>query len=147
MPIASLREHTDAFLALITSVPVGDGERPAGGGWAATPGQTDFVGYCVVHPISSSFSGGDRGTLANPDEDAELVWQATCVGATREQCENVIDLVCGDVIGVDLEPSGRRASNRVRLQSTSGGARREEDNTQPPLWVAAVRFVVDSTPA
>lgn len=147
----SLRTHTDALVALLDAglpagVLVGDGEIPAGAGWAGMPGQSDFVGYVVVHPLGAAIGLDDHATLAAPDDDGDLTWQLTCVGASRSHAEAVTDLVFGVVIGAHLTVAGR-ATTRLHQIDISGGARRDEDDTQPPLWIATPRITCTSTPA
>ena len=139
--LASFNAHTTAFLALLPAF-VGDGEKPAGKGWQGVPGSSSFEGYGICYPISSSFDG----SIAEGQDDAELTWQVTCVGATRAQAEAVTDLVVDAAVGAQLTVTGR-ATTHVELQSGSAGCSRQENEQQPPLWMSTPRFTVTSTPA
>ena len=145
MTIASLRSHTDAVVAAldaVTGIEVGDGVAPAAGGWAGTPGESTFAGYVIVYPLGSTLDG----PLAAPDADAELTWQLTCVGATRQQCEWVVDAALGALVGAALTVTGRATVDRIRLVDGTGGTRRD-DTTQPPVFIATPHVTVTTTPA
>lgn len=126
----SQRAHTDAVIATLETfdLPVGDAEKPAG----------DHDRYCVVYPVP----GGDLGgTLEEPDDDAELVYQVTCVGTTREQAEWVADKAIGLLDGVTVAD---RYTARVYLDSFSGI--RRDDSITPPKFIATPRFRLMTTP-
>jgi hypothetical protein len=129
--VISQREHTDAVVAKLETLdlPVGDGKRPEG----------DDARYCVVYPIPG---GSLDGTLEDPNEDAELVFQVTCVGTTREQAEWVSDKVLGLLTGMTV--AGRHIA-RIYLDSFSGV--RRDDTLSPPMFIGTPRFRVMSTPA
>ncbi len=140
--LARSHAHTLAFLALMPAGLVGDGIKPTGKGWSATPGQDDFYGYAICYPVSTSRDG----TIAEGQDDAEFTWQVTCVGSTRGQAEAVVDLVCVACVGRQLTVTGR-VTTHVEQQDGSGSVTRDETNQQPPLWLATPRFTVTSTPA
>jgi hypothetical protein len=145
--LAEPRWHTDAVIAMLTAelepaVLVGDGERPTGAGWSATPGQSSFTGYVIVYPIGQAFDG----SVAEPDVDATLMWQVTCVGATRQHAETVLGLVNAALIGRTVDTAGRTTTGGMRAVADAGGVRRDEAETQPPLWIATPRYMATSTP-
>lgn len=129
MIFASQREHTDGVIAALeaANLTVGDGEAPSG----SPP-------YAVVYPIPG---GRAFGSLSEPHEDAELVYQVTCVGLTREQAEWVADKSMALLDGVTVED---RVIAFVELDSM-GGARRDTTVT-PAVWQATPRFRLKSTP-
>ena len=82
------RPITDAIIDAIQTagIPCGDGRDPDNAGWNDT--MTSFEPYAVVFPIP----GGTRtGTLADWEEDATFVYQATCIGPTAKSAENLVD--------------------------------------------------------
>lgn len=152
--LASLRTHTDAIVdALGGSMKVFDAGGPdlnapghhggAGWGWqGAGPGLGKFKPYCIVYPLTG---GIFDGTLGCPDDDASLIWQVTCVGVTRAQCEWAADTVNDVLIGQPLTVADRFIA-RVWSDMAGGGARRD-DEVQPPVFIATPRYRVESTPA
>lgn len=139
-----MREHTDAILAALRATfgdraEVGDAEAPDGTG---RQGDGSFAKYAVVYALSG---GNTMGTLATPDADAWLPYQVTCVGGSRQQAEWVRDEVVARLVGTYTLEVEQRRIPRVRLDST-GGATRDDDQT-PPVWWAAPRFAVLTTPA
>lgn len=131
MSLPVLREHTDGVITALQGlgVAVGDAEAPSG---VAPP-------YCVVYPIP----GGDTyGTLGAPNDDAELVYQVTCVGVSRKQAEWLADKALGLLAGLSI--TGRSVPV-VSLDSAPGIQR--DDTKSPPLFWAAPRFRLTTTPA
>lgn len=128
----SQRAHTDAIIQTLEALdlPVGDAKRPEG----------DHNRYCVVYPIP----GGEvSGTLEDPNEDAEFVYQVTCVGTkARDQAEWVVDKVLLLLGGISVAD---RYVARVFLDSLPGI--RRDDEVSPPLFYATPRFRVKTTPA
>jgi hypothetical protein len=114
----------------------------AGWGWQGTPGQSRFLPYRIVYPIAG---GIFEGTLGEPSDDASLVFQVTCVGRDRPQCESIVDDT--NLLLVERRPDlivAGRYVTRVWCEMT-GGARRD-DTTQPPVFVATPQYRVDTTP-
>lgn len=131
MSLPIIREHTAAVIAALQGfgLSVGDAQAPAG----------VSEKYAVVFPIA----GGDSyGTLAARNDDAELIYQVTCVGETREQAEWVADKAMGLLAGFAV--SGRSVPV-VALESMPGIQR--DDAKSPPLYYATPRFRVFSTPS
>jgi hypothetical protein len=148
--LARFNLHTGAIVDALNTDPdlyVFDGGYPEkvtgkGWGWQGTPGESRFLPYTIVVPLPG---GIFDGTLGCPDDDASLMWQVTCVGANRPQCESVVDRVNTILIGQPLVVPGRFIS-RVWADMAGGGARRD-DAVQPPVFVATPRYRVESTPA
>jgi hypothetical protein len=126
-----VREHTDGVIAALETegLTVGDAVAP------------EDVGppYVVVYPIAG---GSLSGSLANPDEDGALVFQVTCVGASREQAEWLADKAMALLDGFSV--TGRSIA-RVSLD-LHGGIQRDDAQT-PPVFYALPRFRVMTTPA
>jgi hypothetical protein len=154
MPIASTRAHGDAIIARLTaaaagtSVLIGDAEKPGTrtedtrvAGWTDAYGQSVFVPYIIVYPLTAEFDG----PLGDPDADAEFAWQCTCVGSTREQAQGIEDLAIEAFVGQTLTVTGRSV-RRIRLEDGGGGVRPDE-SVQPPLYISTPRFAAYSTPA
>jgi hypothetical protein len=144
--IASLRQHSDAVLAALvsTGVPVGDADPDIGEvGWQATPGQSEFLAYMVLYPLAG---GTFDGPTAEPDDDAELYFQVTCVGANRAQCEWVLDQALGVLVGDQDVTVPDRSTLRIEADMAGGGVRRD-DTVQPPVFISTPRFRLWTTPA
>lgn len=131
MSIALVRTHTDGVIAALEAagLTVGDAD-----GEALSPP------YCVVYSIP----GGSRsGNLDAPYDDADFVYQVTCVGTTREQAEWVTDKATVTLLN-GLSVTGRS----IALVSPDGnpGVRPDYD-ISPPLFYSTPRFTLKSTPA
>lgn len=109
---------------------VGEGQAP--------PGPPPYV---VLYPITG---GTTTGVLADLDADAELVYQATCVGTSVEQAQWLENKVL-QILGTGGVTITGRIVNRVRLDGFGGIVR--DDTTSPPLYTAVPRFRVLSTPS
>lgn len=148
--LAKLNPHTsavvDALDAELKTFDSGapDVETPSPGegwGWQGVPGQSKFKPYFVVYPL---LGGMFDGTLGCPDDDASLIYQVTCVGRDRPQCEAAVDRANQVLIGQPLTVPGRFIY-RVWADMAGGGARRD-DTVQPPVFIATPRYRVESTP-
>lgn len=145
--LASLNAHTSAIVdALDGVVYTFDGGAPQnpggqGWGWQGDPGDSKFKPYCIVFPLPGGIFDGPLGC---PDDDASLIWQVTCVGRDRPQCESIADRVNATLIGQPLSIPGRFVT-RVRADMAQGGARRD-DTVQPPVFIATPIIRVDSVP-
>lgn len=130
-----------SMLSIATSRSVGDGEGPIG----ANINQ----GYYVVYGIPIS---GDWETLSAPLLDADLVYQVTSVGKTREHCEWLADRARLTVIGrsgvgfqVPLNPpAGVSVINR-RPESGLPGTPVPEGTPPNQRWSVAERFLLSIT--
>lgn len=110
-------------------------------GWVNVAGQSVFRAYVILYSMSG---GVFDGPLGCPDDDAELIYQATCVAEDQRRCEWVADEVTHALVGQELTVDGRSIC-RVSLDMT-GGCRRD-DTVQPPTYISTPRFRVASTPA
>lgn len=130
MAVAVLRTHTDAVIDALQALglTVGDAVAPP----SAPP-------YVVVYPIA----GGDMyGPLGAKDDDAELIYQVTCVGASREQAQWLVDKVTALLGGLTI--TGRSVP-LVTFDTVPGIFR--DDSTGTPLFTAAPRFRIFTTPS
>ena len=145
--LASLNAHTTAILdTLDPELKTFDAGAPdldggEGWGWQGDPGSSKFKPYYVVYPLPG---GVFDGTLGCPDDDASLIWQVTCIGATARQCEAAVDRANSVLIGQPLTIAGRFVC-RVWADMAGGGVRRD-DTVQPPVFIATPRYRIDSTP-
>lgn len=148
--LAKLNPHTSAIVdKLDAELKTFDAGAPdltnnpggQGWGWQGQPGASVFRPYFVVYPLPGGYFDG---TLGDPDNDASLIWQVTCVGATRAQCEAAADRANDVLIGQPLNVADRFIC-RVWADMAGGGARRD-DTVQPPVFIATPRYRVDSTP-
>lgn len=147
--LASLRAHTSAVVDLLAAelktFDAGIPDLPGGQGWGwqGEPGGSKFKPYRIVYPL---VGGEFDGPLGCPSDDASLIFQVTCVGATREQCEWVVDNTNEVLVeqAASLVIPGRFVI-RVWADMAGGGARRD-DEVQPPVFIATPRYRVDSTP-
>jgi hypothetical protein len=155
--LASLNAHTSAIVDLLvadSTIKTFDAGAPdpnkgagKGWGWQGEPGTTRFLPYRIVYPVTGGiFNGEDLGTLGEPSDDASLIWQVTCVGATRPQCEAIVDNTNDLLVeqAVSLVIAGRYVQ-RVWSDMAGGGARRD-DEVQPPVFIATPRYRIQSTP-
>lgn len=143
MAVASLRTHTDAILTKLvaTTIAVGDGIKPANAGWLGMPGEDLFEPYMVLYPLTPEFDG----SLAD-DDDADIEYQVTCVGETREQAEWVADAAIAALVRQTVTIAGRAMRAPIRLVAGSAGARRDDD-VLPSVFYATPRFSLYTTPA
>lgn len=150
--LARLNPHTSALVDLlngpIKTFDAGDphlSDEPGGigWGWQGTPGQAKFKAYRIVYPI---IGGIFDGTLGEPSDDASLIYQVTCIGRDRPQCEWVAD----DTNDILIEQQASlvvpgRYIMRIWADMPGGGVRRD-DEVQPPVFIATPRYRIESTP-
>lgn len=142
--IANLRLHGDAVLAKLTAegVVVGDGEPPTEPyGWRHVASSDDyFIPYAIVYPMPGTFDGN----LAEANDDADLVYQVTCVGESRMACQLVEDKVNAALLPGALTVTGRSVT-QVRVEI--GGGIRRDDTVRPAVFISTPRFRLSTTPA
>jgi len=128
--LAVLRTHTDAVITRLQAlgVTVGDAQAPTGN-----------PPYVVVYPVT----GGDTyGPLGAQNDDAELIYQVTCVGTSRQQAQWLADKAMGLLSGITVTG---RSLPLVTVETVPGVMR--DDDVQPPIFWAAPRFRLFSTPS
>lgn len=142
MPVAAARPHTDAVVAALEAAAllVGRGQQPAGSGWQGEPGQSEHVGYVVVYPSP----GLTDGNIADPHEYLDYTVQATCVAATQEGAEAVMDLVKSALVGARLAVAGRSSYPVYLLLDLPV---RRDDQIAPPVHYSVAQFRVRTQPA
>ena len=137
------RAVTEAVITVLTAagLSVGDGERPSGGGWQGTAGQSDFHGYVVVHPVGAF---DIDGTIDQGSDDVWPLVQVTSYGAVRAQCEEIADDAREAMLTMPFTVSGR-SLGRWRIDLVGVVAR--VDTEQPPIYMAPDRYTTYSTPS
>lgn len=130
-----VREHTDAVITVLEALDLKVGDAV----WSGNP--EDDAPYVVVYPIPG---GSTSGTLGAPDDDAEIVIQVSCVGKSREQAEWLADKAKG-LLGIGTLDVDSRYIPLVSLDMFGGIMR--DDSVTPPLFTAAPRFRIITTPA
>lgn len=137
------RAVTEAIIAALTAAGliVGDGKKPAGGGWAGVAGQSNFNGYVVVHPVGAT---DIDGTIDDPSDDVWPIHQITAYGANRAQCEEVADDARAAMLAASLIAVGR---NIGRYQIDMVGIVTRTDDVQPPIFMSPDRYIAFTSPA
>lgn len=127
--------HSNAMLALLTSAwdRMGDATKP----------DDTTLPYAVMYPLGSSVFDGSHAD-GDLDSDAWPVTQVTYVGESRDQVDQVRDVVRAAVLGNYLTVAGRRVGP-IRLDDERPIDR--DDDVNPPLLYAIDRFKAYSTPA
>lgn len=136
---------TDAIIVALeaTGVPIGDGVEPVGAGWQGTPGQSDFVGYVVVHPISGGIADG---SIDQPQADGRYVYQLSCHAASRRQCQALIDLTQPIMLDFDREALADDGWSVMTIDIDMLGGATRMDAVQPPQWWGFPRYRFRMTP-
>ena len=141
MVTASLRTHTDAVIARLVAggLVVGDASPPT----VPYGGETrdTFIKYAIVYPLG----GPTDGDLVDPNSDATLSWQVTCVGFTREMAEWVVDR-CNTLLDGHMLTVTGRSVEPIYLD-LSGAAVRRDDDVKPPVFYGTPRYRATSRPA
>lgn len=132
---------TATLITTLAAFTVGDGEKPATGGWQGAPAASVFVPYVVVHPMPG---GTADGTMSAPNTDVAADYQFTCVGATRAQAEEIADDVRAVLLPAALTMAGTRAVIHRRLDFLGGAIR--DDTVQPAVWFVPDRYRIFTTP-
>jgi hypothetical protein len=137
---AEARPHTDAAVKAIedlveaqaSTVLVGRGVPPPGSGWQGEPGISVFRPFVVVYPSP----GSPDGSLAEPMEYLDYSAQATCVSASSEAVESVVDLVKVAWVNAPIPVPGRFC---YRGQVLSEGQVSREDSVAPAIHYVTLR--------
>jgi len=139
------RVLTDAIIGVLeaTGVPIGDGIEPAGAGWQGAPGESDFVGYVVVHPISGGITDG---TIDQPQADGRFVYQLSCHGASRRQCQALIDFTQPIMLDIDRNILADDGWSIMIVDVDMLGGATRMDAVQPPQWWGFPRYRFRMTP-
>ena len=141
VPIAATTPHTDAVVAALEEahILVGRAVHPDGGGWQGNPGNSNYVPYSVVYPMSGSPDGNPAEPLAYLDYSAQI----SCWGHTATQAEAEADKVRAALIGKRLTVPGRRCYP-VYPPPGSAPPIRRNDSPPPVEYLAVVEIAFRS---
>lgn len=135
-----MRSVEEAFAALLAGFVVGDGQKPAGGGWQGAPGTSEFVGYVFWRPGV----GLADGTLAVADSHVERMFSVTCVGRTRSGASTLSKNVITAVSGQRIETESRVTTAPITVERW--GPVDLDPTVQPSVFMAVHLFRVDTVP-
>lgn len=97
---------------------------------------------CVVHP----YPGDPDGVLGDPDRNATVEIQTTCIGTTAEQALWTHDTIVGRLNRVVLTGTGF-ATYPVRMVPGSQQPVRRDDALATPLYLVTASWVATAQPA
>lgn len=142
--VSGERLLTDKIIDTIAAadIPCGDGEQPAGVGWQGNPDASVFVPFTVLHPIAG---GVTTGTMDDWVADAQLIYQVSCHGSTRRQCQGLIDAVKPLMIGLHSATVTGWTVFHVDIDMNGGATRM--DTVQPAQWWGFPRYRFTLTPS
>ncbi len=126
-------DHTEALRAALagTGYPVGVYQAPAD---TAAP-------YYVLYPLPSP---DPDGPLDDPDSIWQLQYQVTSVAVGPEQAQGMSDLGRATLAAATLTVTGRSI---WRLAILEVGQASRDDSLQPPLYLTADTYGLQTTPA
>jgi hypothetical protein len=127
--VVSTFDHTAAVITALatTGRPVGDAVAPPA---ASAP-------YVVVYP-----QGGNRdGPIGDPDSDAGLVYQFTCVGRDRQGAQWMADRVAEAVRNVVIPGRGV-----MRVEPLNDSPVERDTDVTPPLFYVTPIYRLHTTP-
>lgn len=131
MTTVAVQLHTDALIAALQAA-------------GLTVGDGDAEGLALPYAVVYSLPGGSMsGNLDDPYEDADLVYQVTCVAAKRREAEWLADKVIATLV------SGFSVTGRsIALVRPDGGpGTRPDYDSDPPVFISTPRFTIKSTAA
>lgn len=120
---------------------VGDGDKPSGGGWQGTPGQSDFEPYIVVNAVTGGYFDG---TLGDPFADARPDYIISSFGATQQQAQWGNDTV--HAVLTTSKPTVSGHVVELIVPDVDGGTVRDDDVT-PPVFYSPSRWRFFLTPS
>lgn len=117
---------------------VGDGRKPAGGGWQKAPNTGTFRGYIVVHVFSARYDG----TIGKPFDDLSPTLSITGYGDTAAVARQTADMA-----GLALMTGTWSIPFRdvFQVRPLDDSAADVDDDVQPPLFQDVRRFQIGTT--
>jgi hypothetical protein len=135
--------ETDAVLTLLegAALLVGDGIRPAGGGFPGDDPTQDFVPYAVLY---QGVTTDIDGPVSDPNADTASEYQVTSIGVTRPQASFVADKARHAMLEQTLTVTGRCVQ---LVEWTQGRNAERDDDVTPPLFYAIDIYTISTSPA
>lgn len=132
------RELSQLVVAALrtTGKPVGYANAPQDGGWRGGQPNADgsnFVSYCVIYPVASTFS---MGPLDDPQADRRLPYTVGSFGVIPEQAEWMADVARAQLAAL-RKTSVTLGTETYKIQKVDLellGALNRYDATDPPFW-------------
>jgi hypothetical protein len=130
-------DHTAAVIGHLQTngLTVGDGNKPDGAGWQVAPGQSPFVGYCVVWRLGSQERR--NWSLQGDYGESRPLMFVRCFGGTRVQAETLLDTVL-DVMLAQTITVDNHTTIRVMLDTTTTTSR--SDDIEVAMFEAGAYF-------
>lgn len=136
---------TELLLTTLADVgkPVGDGERPAAGGWSGQPNSpgASYVPFVVLTAGTSTRSSGSIGA---PQTEWQLNYLLQTFGVQRAQCDWIADRardVLNALRGTDVQLGPAR--HRIQQVWTSAiGGISPSYVSDPPVWSQQDQIVI-----
>jgi len=97
---------------------------------------------CIVHP----YPGNPDGVLGDPDRNAAVEFQTTCIGTTAEQALWTHDTIVARINRQSLSGTGF-ATYPVRMIDGSQQPVRRDDTLATPLYVVTANWLATAQPA
>ena len=131
--------HDKAVLAALATIgkPVGFALAPEGALDAITKPPYAGPDYLILYPLNTGRDGG----LADPYDEAELIYQVTVVGRTAAGVRWLVDQIEPALLGVSI--TGRSVA---WVQPDDDSGVRPDFDTKPPVLVATPRFRIKTVP-
>lgn len=134
---------TQAIIDLLEGVGllVGDGDKPASGGWQGAAGASTFEPYTVVYAVTGGYF---EGTIGEPFVDARPDYILSSFGATQQQAQHGNDTVYATL--TTSKPTVVGQVVELVIPDVDGGTVRDDD-VQPPIFHSPSRWRFFLTPA
>lgn len=131
--------HDQAVLSALESIghPVGFALAPEGALEAITKPPFSGPDYLILYPLNTGRAGG----MADPYDEAELIYQVTVVGRLAAGVRWLVDKIEPALLGVEIP--GRSVA---WVQPDDDSGVRPDFDTKPPVLIATPRFRIKTVP-
>lgn len=129
--------QSEALAGLAIEILVGDGERPVGSGWPATPQVGDFVSYVTIDTGPGQLDASQTPTLASQHSSWLLSYAFLSVGAARRQADAIADVVRNACVSFKERSPLTLGVETWAIESvlfTRIGSVDRNTATDPPFW-------------
>jgi hypothetical protein len=109
--------------------------KSATAGWTGASNLSTFNGYVILYPTTG---GSTSGTIDDPDEDADVLYQVTAIGADAGQVEWLADKARLAIKAGTYPPVDGRSVVSVKIDMIGGVER--DDDVQPPVFYQPDRY-------